>query len=569
MGSTAWLDAMVLTVALLALVVVVRASPDPKLGMPMDVSQCCADNGASGCKVKVPCAPGHQMCPPGPFGDHGSPRHAAQFHVRDESCTLNDPNGPIYDPVHGVYHLHFQDHVGLHGGRTYGHAVSRDFAHWAHMPVSIWNDQVYDESAIFTGSGTVVDGKVVQVYPGLCKTSDKGCPGGTNLCIAVPADPSDPLQTNWSKTWATNPIVPATGRDPSTAWKTSAGEWRLTTFDTQTFGSMDFKTWYRLGATPGFAHGECPSFFPLPATTRGAKVSPSDPKPTHVHKASHGGKDWMCVGTYTEGSVKTTGNFTATPGIKAGLTETNIDAGALYASKDFYDPVKKRRINWGWARTAGPTNVQTLPREITWHPQLQQLVYSPAEEQDSLRTNKIGSFSGTLKANAFSSLGLPKYVGNQSEIMVSFSRPKVDATLGVKVMVSGTSGVEFTVLCMKGASTARVGGGGVSDTLNLLDSDQTIDIRLYIDNTFAEVYYQGGRIAMTVNTPPTDDADVQLRSTVPGITATATAWSVSSIWVTPEEVLRTPRLDGQPLDVWKDLVHRAGTPEWERRAEFV
>merc|ERR1719277_2199456 len=338
---------MMNTIAVLSCVVVASASPDSKLGAPMDVSQCCADNGASDCKATVPCAPGHQMCPPGDFGDHGSARHAAQFHIRDASCTLNDPNGPIYDPVHGAYHLHFQNHVGLHGGRTYGHAVSRDFAHWAHMPVSIWNDQVYDGNAIYTGSGTVVDGKVVQVYPGLCDTKKAGCPGGTNLCIAVPADPSDPLQTNWTKTFAKNPIVPATGRDPSTAWKTSSGEWRLTTFDTQTFGSMDFKTWYRLGKTPGFARGECPSFFPLPKTTPGAKVSASDPQPTHVHKASQRGKDWMNVGTYTEGPAKTAGKFEATPGITAGLKYQIIDVAALYASKDFYDPVKQRRINWG------------------------------------------------------------------------------------------------------------------------------------------------------------------------------------------------------------------------------
>merc|ERR1719162_1932696 len=205
-----------------------------------DVSQCCADNGVGDCKTTAPCVPGRQVCPPGLFGDHGSARHAAQFHVRDASCTLNDPNGPIYEPVHGVYHLHFQDHVGLHGGRTYGHAVSRDFAHWAHMPVSIWNDQPYDEKAIYTGSASVVDGKVIQVYPGLCDASKDTCPGGTNMCIAVPADPSDPLQTNWTKTeaatGAVNPVVAGIGRDPSTAWQTPDGEWLLTTFDTMVFG---------------------------------------------------------------------------------------------------------------------------------------------------------------------------------------------------------------------------------------------------------------------------------------------------------------------------------------------
>lgn len=273
----------------------------------------------------------------------------------------------------------------------------------------------------------------------------------------------------------------------------------------------------------------------------------------------------MCVGTYTEGPANTTGNFTATPGINAGLKETKIDMGRFYASKDFYDPVKDRRINWGWAQTAGPTNVQTMPREITWHPELQQLVYSPVEEQDSLRGKKLGAFSGALKANTSSSLGLPKFVGNQSEILVSFSRPNEDATLGIKVMASGTAGTLFTVDYKQGAGTAVVGGGGVADTLKLLESDKTIDVRLYVDNTFAEVYYQGGRVSMTVNTPASDDADVEVSSSAGGVTATATAWSVSSIWVSPEEVLRTPRLDGKPIGAWASLLARAGTSAWDQQ----
>ena len=101
------------------------------------------------------------------------------------------------------------------------------------------------------------------------------CPGGTNLAIAVPADPSDPLQTNWTKdVFTINPIVNNTGRDPSTAWKTDDGEWRLTTFDTMIMGSMDFKTWYRIGKQPGFPVGECPSFFELPKNTPGAGPAP-------------------------------------------------------------------------------------------------------------------------------------------------------------------------------------------------------------------------------------------------------------------------------------------------------
>jgi sucrose-6-phosphate hydrolase SacC (GH32 family) len=329
---------------------------------------------------------------------------------------------------------------------------------------------------------------------------------------------------------------------------------------------MDFKTWYRLGSTPGFAGGECPSFFPLPKTTPGARVSESDPKPTHVHKASHGG-DWMCVGTYTEGELKTTGNFTATPGIAAGLKETKIDMGRFYASKDFYDPVKDRRINWGWAQTAGPTNVQTMPREITWHPELQQLVYSPVDEQDKLRLKQIGQFSGPLTENP-TSLDLPKYVGNQSEIIVSFSRPEKDANLSVMVMAKKDLSVSsrFTVAYQQGKKVAIVSGVNVNDNLQLLDSDKTIDVHLYVDNTFAEAYFQGGRVAMTVNTPAPDDgeADIVVSSSLPGVVAKVTAWSVDSIWVSPEEVLQTPRLDGKPLDAWKELLAQRDGLETEQ-----
>ena len=45
---------------------------------------------------------------------------------------------------------------------------------------------------------------------------------------------------------------------------------------------------------------------------------------------------------------------------------------------------------------------------------------------------------------------------------------------------------------------ALPGGGGQSDTLQLLESDRTLDIRVFTDNTILEVYWQGGRVAMTL-----------------------------------------------------------------------
>merc|ERR1712070_915366 len=141
---------------------------------------------------------------------------------------------------------------------------------------------------------------------------------------------------------------------------------------------------------------------------------------------------WMNVGTYTTGKPNEVGSFEATPGVPH--DEVIVDADRLYASKDFYDPVKKRRINWGWARVP-PASTQTLPREVTWNPELQILVHSPIEEQEQLRAGVIGSLNEqALPKGSSVSLGLPEQVGNQSELVVSFQRPTVATRLSATVM---------------------------------------------------------------------------------------------------------------------------------------
>jgi hypothetical protein len=218
-----------------------------------------------------------------------------------------------------------------------------------------------------------VDGKIYQLYPGICKPlggphgAYSNCTSGGNLNLAVPADASDPLLTNWSKL-EINPIVNNTQRDPSSAWRTVHGEWRIVTYNTTLYGSTNFHSWYQVGQQPGFDVGECPSFMPLPRDTPGtgqALFSPvpaqaplivqynlrsacgpgSGPapsfvsgKPTHVYKNSHAWADFMQVGTYTDGLPGEVGVWQ--PWETAfGNRSRCIDAGAMYASKDMPAPV--------------------------------------------------------------------------------------------------------------------------------------------------------------------------------------------------------------------------------------
>ena len=103
-------------------------------------------------------------------------------------------------------------------GPIWAHVVSRDLIHWARLPIAIWNDQPYDNIAIFTGSTTIVNGVPHIIYPGLCNTTYyPECETGIVAAIAIPSDMNDPFFTNWTKP-DYNPIIKNSSRDPTTAW---------------------------------------------------------------------------------------------------------------------------------------------------------------------------------------------------------------------------------------------------------------------------------------------------------------------------------------------------------------
>lgn len=188
----------------------------------------------------------------------------------------------------------FLDNGGVGRGPVFGHVVSHDLAHWATLDVSVWNDEPYgefrgthwdvaptgnrlfacrrasqtepsplsnpsfpnrsaDDVAIYTGSATIVNGTPTIVYPGLCakKPSYPQCDGGQDHChlaVAVPANDSDPLCEKWTKP-DFNPIVNSTQRDPSGAWMTPSGRWRMVTLDEHVYESADasFASWTFIG----------------------------------------------------------------------------------------------------------------------------------------------------------------------------------------------------------------------------------------------------------------------------------------------------------------------------------
>jgi hypothetical protein len=106
--------------------------------------------------------PGNETCAnpgPRPSGDTShTDRWAKKFHIFDWSCGTNDPNAPVWDPVHKLYHVFYQRHIWEGSGKqhetargpVWGHVASADLVHWARLPTALWNDEWYDDVAVCT-----------------------------------------------------------------------------------------------------------------------------------------------------------------------------------------------------------------------------------------------------------------------------------------------------------------------------------------------------------------------------------------------------------------------------------
>eukprot|EP00760_Papus_ankaliazontas_P009344 PhM_4_TR14035/c0_g1_i1/m.98143/K01193/INV, sacA; beta-fructofuranosidase len=590
-----------------------------------------------------PCGPGNDQCKRPDLG-----RDFPQFHVRDTSCSVNDPNFPFYDPVNKLYHsfyqLHiYQSHPGAEGP-VIGHSVSADLIKWAHLPVAVWNDQPYDNVAIWSGSTTMVNGIPTMIYPGLCSTASwSNCVTGTNFAIAVPANMSDPFLTNWSKP-SYNPIVQNVQRDPSTAWRTASGEWRFTNYQGLVWVSDDFVSWKQSSnKDPIFpADAECPDFFPLPKVCTGCGGEGAvvgNGNITHVHKHSSAPLERYLLGSYSDGEPGSSGVWTPIGG------EHNLDQSVVgqlpggfsyYASKGFHDPVKDRTVYWGWANI-GDIWTQSLPREVTYDPRFQFLVFSPVEELDQLRAAALVPKTTTappLRSGETRWMGnFAGNAGNQSEVSVTFTLPTAPSVFGVEVLVgelSGVPGVNSSVPVLftydssnhslavsivrdhtpmyTSVQKADIPGSDYANSTHsspeqcraaceadvskpcrawtfvsssstcffkdwridsfapnddctsgyasgqrtpmvpvpLLASEKEVEVRVYVDNTVVEVYVQGGRLALTrgamygqaLSSPTAGGVNLVSRGGGDVSVSSVEMWSMESIWVTPEEVLK-------------------------------
>ncbi|KAF5797856.1 putative glycosidase [Helianthus annuus] len=366
------------------------------------------------------------------------------FHLRPPHNWINDPNGPVY--YKGFYHLFYQYNpkgAVFKKPIVWGHSVSRDLTNWIHLNNALVPTDPFDINSCYSGSTTILPGnKPVVLYTGLDANNQQV----QNL--AKPKNLSDPFLKEWIK-YSGNPLMtppkgvtPDNFRDPTTAWKGKDGNWRVAVGGLRgnlgvaiLYRSKDFVHWILhddplyFGMNTGI--WECPDFYPVSVNSRhGLDNSVNGKNIKYVLKASFQSHDYYAIGSYDSNKDKF---VPESKGLTGSTSDWRYDYGKFYASKTFYDSVKKRRILWGWINESdsssddikkGWAGIQSIPRQVYLSDAGRQLVQWPIEETEKLREKHVTYSNKKLKGKSlFEVTGI---TASQVDIQLSFNLPKIE-----------------------------------------------------------------------------------------------------------------------------------------------
>ncbi|OMO82276.1 Glycoside hydrolase, family 32 [Corchorus capsularis] len=317
---------------------------------------------------------------------------------------------------------------------------------WEPLEPAIFPSEPFDIKGTWSGSATILPGdKPVILYTGIDPQENQV------QVYAVPENASDPYLRKWKKPADLNPIIfPGKGinasafRDPTTAWKVN-GYWNILVGGkndrigiAHLFKSKHFKKWkeakHPLHSVPDTGMWECPDFFPVSTKSgfkEGLDTSVIGDDVKHVLKVSLDLTrfEYYTLGTYYPNDDK----YVPDKGLVDGWAGLRYDYGNFYASKTFFDPVKNRRILWGWANESdskmddvkkGWAGIQLIPRTVLLDPSGKQLVQWPIEEIETLRENKVQMGNQQLKPGEH--IEIKGINGAQADVDITFTIPNLD-----------------------------------------------------------------------------------------------------------------------------------------------
>lgn len=426
-----------------------------------------------------------------------------KYHALPPIGWMNDPNGLIY--AFGKYHLFYQFHPysAFWGPMHWGHFTSDDLIQWKEELVAIAPDTHYDETGCFSGSSIVKDGKMYLMYTSvngdrqtqaLAMSKDGIDFEKVGQVICSNQLPSDNSVTDFRdpkvffKDGLYYSIIGATAKN---------GEGRILLYK-----SVDLLNWEYVGVvlqnnrTNVF---ECPDYFNLD----GKEVILASPQNLITDGVNYQNQH---SNIYFIGKLDfETGEFSKD-------YEGELDKGFdFYAAQTMLAP-DGRRILIAWMSMWDRTNVtaphgwagsMTLPRELS-------VIDNKIYQQPIREINKYRKIHYHLEnKRVFDCFALPNLWATQ-EINVTFQIGSAQK-VGLKLFCGETHetlvyyDTQTDLLVFDRSKMGKVIDHGANEENAYIRygkvkiKNNTLTIRLFLDISSCEVFFENGECAMTAN----------------------------------------------------------------------
>ncbi len=467
-------------------------------------------------------------------------KYRPSYHFTPAEHWINDPNGLIY--LDGEYHMFYQynPYGNVWGHMHWGHAISKDLVHWNELPPAISES---GDTMIFSGSA-VIDknnssgfatkaGQVpmVAIYTGHIEQKSQS----QHLAYSL-----DKGRT-WTR-YKGNPVLDLGTkefRDPKVFWYEPEKKWVMAVVlpldrKTQFYSSKDLKAWTLMssfgpaGDTSGI--WECPDLFRVP-------VAGSPGKYKWVLMLSPAPYMQYFVGDF-DGNKFTSENPASViyrpdygPDYYAAIVFNNLPAGSLPTSIGWIN-------NWKYANEIPVSpwkGAMSLPREL----QLKQygkewlLVQQPVKQVRQLMKEEKGWKNISTK-NAWV---VEETKGGSFAAEIILRRNQQN-----KVMIDiAGSALTFTYDDVNAVFSVHRGGNSafqneeykkLSDfSAPLKRGGETLRIQLFFDQSIAEVFVNGGEVAMTAQLfPEKENLPMTVSSSNGTIIPSVKCWQMQSAW---------------------------------------
>ncbi len=416
-----------------------------------------------------------------------------------------DPNAAFY--LDGVYHLHYIVSHPWKDGQSYSfvHVTSPDMLHWTWQPTKL--QPSFTGHGMYSGTGLITkEGLPAVIYHGQ---------GSGRNQIAVARDRH---LSAWEKPYPFDVYAPdgrpaeiARHWDPDcfrvgdTYYAISGGE------QPPLFKSTDLRHWTLVGdflshELPDTTIGEdisCPNFFRLGDKWMLLCISHSlgcryyigdwDAEREQFVPERHGRMNWRRDGQPASGCGHRTDFF---------------------APESLLTP-DGRRVMWAWLHSAGPNGalgkktIQSLPRELSLSDdgalrirplrELEALRHDPTSLSEVLLTAPISLFEPVPPSGPTTRQRLLELGGDACEIRIEVSREQALRKLFGFILFADENGGGLPIMLRPETGTLRVGTTEAPFAVADLPADETVELRIFVDNYLVEVFANGRQAVLSAH----------------------------------------------------------------------